>query len=93
MRSAKLGCVRGESARGDEDAAAGLGSLQRADEALDVRPADDFVGVALGLHVDDVEAERVELDQAVQPAVTRAAEVLGQPAVAYPAEQLWDHAL
>jgi hypothetical protein len=50
-------------------AVAGPGSVQHADEALYVGPADDFVCVALGLHVDNVQAEPVELDQAVQPAV------------------------
>jgi hypothetical protein len=48
--------VRGEAAGSDEDASVGLRSVQRADERLNIRPADSTVsGMALGLDVDAIQ--------------------------------------
>lgn len=77
-----VGIVHGlgaETGGGDEDPAAGLGTVQRSDESLDVRAADVLVGVALGLHVHDVQAQGIEADQPVQPRIAGTAEVLGVP--------------
>src|SRR5215471_17191482 len=47
--------VAGESARGDEDAAIGLGAVQGTDELLNLRPPDRSLGcVALRLDIDAI---------------------------------------
>ena len=51
--------------------------MQCSDEGLDVGASDVLVGVALGLHVDDVKSQGIEADQPVQARVAGAAEVLG----------------
>jgi hypothetical protein len=70
-----------EATRRDEDPSVRLGTMQGADESLDVwAPYSALGGIPLRLNVDPVEPELVLLDDAVEPFVARAAKVLGRPA-------------
>src|SRR5580700_110972 len=65
--------------------------MQSSDEGLDVRAPDMAVGVALGLHVYDIEPEGVEPDQPVEAAIAPGAKVFGvglQAAVAHLDQEL-----
>ncbi len=66
--------------------------MQSADKPLDVGTAHSVVSsVALGLHIDPIQAENVLADDAVNPAVTGTAPMLSRtspPAVAHRCEQI-----
>jgi hypothetical protein len=71
---------RREATGGNEDAAVCLGSVQRSDEFLDLRPPDRLAGaVSLGLDVDAIQPERVLADHAVQSFVSGLPEVFCRP--------------
>jgi hypothetical protein len=75
----------------------GAGALERPDERLDVRSANRMVGPSLRLERDNVQAEPVLVDHAVQALVARAAKalcgVLAGAAVAHGQEHVQDDGL
>ena len=67
-----------ESRRCDEDAFGGTQADEASDEPVDIGATDQVAGgIALGLDIDAVKAEAVFIDDAVDTAVTRAAELGG----------------
>ncbi len=73
-------------------------TVEATGKTLHIRSADpDFIGPALGLYMDNVEAEPVLLDDAVDAAVTQAADpfasIAQRPTVAHFYQQLHDESL
>jgi hypothetical protein len=61
----------------DEHPAAGLRSVQGADEGLDVGAADMPVGIGLGPYVNRIQAQLLQADQPIKARVAGGAKMLG----------------